>query len=264
MRHVLLAAAFVLGLASTARAEGLRELCPSRPGLNTPPCTVDKGHVLVELGLVDWTRDTTREGGGVTRTDELDGGQLLVHVGLDDRTEVQLGWTAVGHVRTRDASGVSRDTGTGDVTLALRRGLAGANGPVAIQPYVTLPVGGSAIGLGDYSAGVLLPVAIELTNWLTLGLTPELDWLPNTDGDAHHAAFGSAFALTIDLSKAITASIEGAVTRDTDPSGSETSTVSSASLAWQPGKNTQFDLGVVKGGRHAPDVELYVGVSRRF
>lgn len=264
MLHRFLAVTLMLTPTSAARADDLRELCPSRPGLNTPSCTVDPGHALVELGLVDWIRDTTKDSGGGTRSDEVDGGQLLVHVGLDDRTEVQLGWTAIGQVRTRDAGGVSRDTGTGDVTLALRRGLGGPNGPVAVQPYVTLPVGGSAIGLGDYSAGVLLPVVIPVNDALTIDLTPEIDWLPDTDGDAHHAAYGSAFGATLELTKAVSASLEGAVTRDTDPSGAATSTVSSASLAWQPGKNTQFDIGVVKGVRHAPDIELYFGVSRRF
>ena len=51
--------------ATIAHADQLRDLCPDRPGLGTPACTVDKGRVLLEVGLADWTRDDS----GGTRTD---------------------------------------------------------------------------------------------------------------------------------------------------------------------------------------------------
>lgn len=260
MVKLLTAAALALVMSSTAQADALRDLCPSRPGLNTPACTVDPGHLLVEAGIVDWTRDTA----GDQRTDEIDTGQFLLHLGIDKRTEVQLAWTAYGEVRTRSSGGVMRDRGVGDVTIAVRRALAGPNGPVAIQSYVTLPVGGSALGLGDYSAGVLLPIAVPLGGTLTVEATPEIDWLPDSNGDAHHVAYGSAFGLAANLTKQVSLTVEGEVTRDDDPVNPITSEVASASLAWQPGGNTQFDVGVVKGLRHAPDIELYVGYSRRF
>src|SRR6185503_1298265 len=56
-----LLAALLLLAAGTARAEGLRDFCPDRPGLGTPACTMDPGHIAVELGLGDWT--LTRQSG---------------------------------------------------------------------------------------------------------------------------------------------------------------------------------------------------------
>src|SRR5438552_3918002 len=93
----LLAAAALLPAAGAARAEGLRDFCPDRPGLGTPPCTMDKGHVAVELGLGDWT--LTRQGGD--REDDIATGDLLVRYGLTSSLEMQVGWTAYTHVRTR-------------------------------------------------------------------------------------------------------------------------------------------------------------------
>src|SRR5688572_6454817 len=87
----------VLGLATTAaEAETLRDFCPDRPGLGTPPCTIDPGHFDVELGLADWTLDRS----SVSRDDRIEAGQLLVRIGLAGSLEAQIGWTAFGHVRT--------------------------------------------------------------------------------------------------------------------------------------------------------------------
>src|SRR5690242_2405394 len=95
-----LALAPLLLAVAPARAEGLRDLCPDRPGLGTPPCTMDPGHVQVELGLGDWT--LTRQGG--EREDDFATGDVLLRVGLTPSLEAQIGWTAFTHVRTRSGA----------------------------------------------------------------------------------------------------------------------------------------------------------------
>ena len=258
MRFVIaLAALFV---ATVAHAD-LRDLCPTRPGLDTPPCTVDPGHAVAELGLVDWTHDGQ---GSAGRSDTLATGQMLVRYGLDARTEVQLGWTAFTHVRARDATGVAIQSGVGDVTVALKHGLSAANGPVAIQAYVSAPTASGGVGAGAWQSGVLLPVAIDVGHGLGLAVTPRIDWLANGSDDRHHLSYGSAFGVSDTLTKRLTVALEGSVVRDTDPAGATTPVLASLSLAWQPEKNTQFDLGAVKAVASAPDIELYLGVSRRF
>ena len=76
--------------------EQLRELCGDRPGLGSSTCIVDAGHVQVETGL-SWTR--TDDLG--LREDVFLVGDTLLRLGLDERTEVQLGFTAFGHARVR-------------------------------------------------------------------------------------------------------------------------------------------------------------------
>ena len=46
----LLAVAALLAATPALADDQLRELCSERPGLNTPPCIVDKGHLQVEVG----------------------------------------------------------------------------------------------------------------------------------------------------------------------------------------------------------------------
>ncbi len=257
-----LSVAVLLALAAPAHAE-LREFCASRPGLGTPACTVDPGHVMVEVGLADWTRDNSAD----ARNDTVLFGDTLVRVGLDDRTEAQVGWTPYGHVRVRDkASGlVTRAGGTGDVSLGLRRSVSGPGGSVAIQPFVTVPVGGSAIGAGDWGAGVIVPIGFDLGHDVQLSLSPEIDAAVNASGSGRHLAYGSVIGLSAPLAKGLSGTIEFQAVRDEDTAGATTQAFASASLAWMVGANTQLDLGGVAGfNRDSPDAEVYVGIARRF
>lgn len=263
-----LALALVAALAGigTAHAQDLHPLCPDRPGLDTPACTVDQGHLIVESGLIDWSLDRDP----AQRTDSFTFGDLLIRYGLTSNTEIQLGWTALGAVRTRDrASGaVTHGSGAGDMTVAVRRNLSHPDGSgfaAAIMPYASLPTGGTTLGAGDWGAGLIVPLSYSLNDTLGLSLTPEVD--AAVDGDRHgrHLAYGSAVGLSAALAKSLTSALEFQAVRDQDPAGHATQALASLSFAWQPRQNLQLDMGAVAGLNHAsPDVELYMGIARRF
>lgn len=232
-------------------ASELRDLCPTRPGLGTAPCIVDAGHLLLEIGLGDWTV----ESGPDTRTDTVLIGDLLVRYGFSEVDELQLGWTAFGHVRQRDkATGsVARDEGVGDVTLAYKHSLRHPGGDglsVAIQPFVTLPAGGSAIGNHDWSTGLLVPISFDLTDRLQIQATPEVD--ASTDGDGHgrHATFGGVAGLGIAISEKIGVTFELSAFKDKDPAGNTTQLLAGVSAAWQPKDTLQLDAGAAFGLNH--------------
>ena len=264
MKAVLLAG---LLIASPALADDdLRDLCAERPGLDTPACTVDPGHLQVELGVGDWTLD--KQAG--SRTDTILLGQALARYGVGTSTEVRLGWTAYGHIRTRDrASGaIDRSSGTGDITIGLKQNLSNPNGDgfsLALLPYASLPTGKNDIGAGDWGAGLLLPISFDLTDKVSWATTPEVDAAVDADGNGRHLAFGSAAGLDVELSKHWSMSVEGELIRDRDPSGHSTRAVAGAFLAYKPQERLQFDVGAQAGlNRATPDVELYFGISRKF
>lgn len=253
---------------ATAYAQGSpsRDLCPDRPGLGTPPCTVEPGHMVMELGLGDWTRERDAQ----SRTDTVEAGDLLLRLGLTDSLEAQVGWTAYGHVRTRDrASGaIDRSDGVGDVQLALRQNLHNPDGSglsIAVMPYATLPVGGSAIGAGDWGGGLLVPVSFDLTDGLSLELTPEVDAAVDEDGDGRHIAFGSVIGMEVELGDTLSATVETSLMRDDDPTDHRTQALGGLALAWQPSDAMQFDVGLTIGlNADSPDSQVYLGVVRRF
>ena len=243
-----------------------RDLCPDRPGLGTPTCTVEPGGIVAELGLGDWTRES--EGG--IRTDTVLLGDALLRIGVTQSLEAQLGWTAFGHTRTRDrVSGTIDKTGrVGDVTLALRQNLRNPDGSgfsLAVMPYATLPVGKAPIGAGDWSVGLLVPIGFDLTDTVSFALTPQADAAVDEDGEGRHLRFGSVAGLGFALGEQLSASTEIALYRDRDPAGHSTEALLGLSAGWQPDASMQFDIGLNLGlNADSPDSELYVGVVRRF
>lgn len=264
---------FSIGLAlamlagtGAAQAQELRPFCADRPGLGTPSCTVDKGHVVAELGVLDWTREQD----GSLRSDAWTAGDLLVRLGVAESLEVQAGWTAWGTVRTHDrADGATeKSNGAGDMTLALRRNLSHPDGSgfsAAVMSFATLPVGGSTIGAGDWGAGLVVPLSYGLNDVFAIALTPEVDAAVDGDRRGRHFAYGSVIGLSAALGPTLSSALEFQAARDEDPSGHSTQKLASLSLAWQPKDGLQFDIGAVAGLNAAsPDAELYLGVARRF
>jgi len=264
LRSLLLLAAATTAVPAAAKEES-HDLCPDRPGLGTPACTVEPGSMLFEIGLADWTLDRATD----SRTDSWAFGDALLRAGLTPSLEVQLGWTMVGHVRERDlATGdTTSRTRTGDVTLALRQNLSNPDGSgfsVALMPYATLPLGGSGVGAGDWGAGLIVPVSFELGE-LSLGLTPHVDAAVDSDGDGRHTAYGSVVGVGFGLSDNISMAAEISLTRDRDPGGHTTEALAGLSAGWQPDADSQWDMGVNAGlNGDTPDVELYFGYVRRF
>lgn len=241
-----------------------RDYCPARPGLGTPACTMAPGQVSVETSLGDWTLD--KQGGD--RTDTVLIGDTSVRIGLTDTIEAQVGWTPLGIVRERSGGIVNRATRTGDATLGIKANLRNPDGSglsVAVQPFVTLPVGRAPIGAGDWGAGLVVPITYDLSKTVNLEVTPEVDAAVDQDGRGRHLAYSGVIGVGFALNDAVTFTLEDQLVRDEDPSGATTQDLVSASLAWMPRKTLQLDVGAVAGlDRNAPDVELYAGIARRF
>jgi len=258
-----MAAALIVGF--PAGAEERRDLCPDRPGLGTPACTVDEGDMVLEVGIGDWARD--REGS--LRIDTIVAGDALIRVGLTPSLEAQIGWTAVGRVRERDrASGTAATrTNVGDVTIALRQNLRNPDGSgfsVAAMPYVTLPMGGRAIGAGDWGAGLLLPASVAVGG-VSLGLTPQVAAATDGDGKGRHLAYGATAGVGFGVTGSVSMALELAAVRDHDPEGHVTEWLGGISAGWQPDENSQWDIGTNIGlNRDSPDMQIYMGFVQRF
>ena len=249
--------------ASSAGAQE-REYCPERPGLDTPACTIAPGRISVETSPADWTRDDQPG----SREDSILFGDTLVRVGVSDTIEARIGWTPFGHDRMRDSSGVDSVSGIGDVSLGMKANLHHPDGSdlsVSVLPFVTLPVGRSSIGAGDWGAGFLVPFTSELSDSVSLDLTPEIDAAVDQDGNGRHLAYSSTAGLSVAVSKAVTLTGELQASRDDDPDKHTSQALAALSLAWMARDDLQFDMLGAAGLNHdTPDARVYAGVSRRF
>jgi len=263
MRSKLLGAIVLLLCPAVAAA---RDYCPDRPGIDTPPCTVDAGQLSLETSLGDWAHDGSAAG----VTDTLLLGDVMLRYGVDDRTELRAGWTAFGHVRSRTMPGqaVTRSSGTGDVTIGIKRNLIDPDGKdlsIALLPSASLPTGGKAIGAGDWSAGLQVPVNVPLGGAVALLLTPEVDAAANASGNGRHLAYGSAAGLAFAPLRNLNIAIEGSAIRDDDPGGATTELIVGMAAGLMLGDAVQVDVGSEFGvSRGATDRRLYLGFARRF
>lgn len=258
--------ASVLSLSAYPAHAQERDFCPSRPGLGTTPCTISPGRVAVETAIADWTLDEDDE----ERTDTVLIGDTLARIGLTDRVEAQVGWTPFGHVRTRDklSGTVDRANRAGDVLVGLKANLHHPDGKglsFAVQPFATLPVGRTPVGMGDWGAGVVAPITYDLNDTFNLQFTGEADAAVDEDGDGRHLAYSGVAGLAAKLTEKLSATIEVQALRDDDPAEATTQAFASLSFGWLPSDDLQLDTGAVAGlNRDTPDVEIYIGISRRF
>jgi Putative MetA-pathway of phenol degradation len=258
-------AAWLAVLPHAAQAED-RDYCPDRPGLDTPACTIAPGKISIETSLADWTLDDQPD----ARTDTVLIGDTVARIGVSNAVEVRLGWTPFGTVRTRDKTTgtIDRAGRVGDVTLGVKANLHNPGGDgfsIALLPYVSLPVGRTPVGAGDWGAGLLVPVSYSLSDAVQLEATPELDAAVDTDGHGRHTAYGSALGVGWKVAEPVTLTGEIQAIRDDDPAGSTTQALAALSLAYSASDDLQFDIAGATGlNRDTPDVELIAGIARRF
>ncbi|MCC7394395.1 MAG: transporter [Sphingomonadaceae bacterium] len=253
-----------IAVATSAQGQSTRDFCPDRPGLGTPACTLDAGQVAVEIGLVDWTHD--RDGGN--HDDQLLSGDMLLRYGISHDLELQWGWSLYGDVHSRSGALRTHDSGTGDMRVALRQNLHNPDGgglSVAIMPYVSLPTGGSAIGAGDWGAGLLVPVSQELPGGYALALTASVEAAVDGDRNGRHLAYGVVAGVDLPLAERLGATVEISAQRDKDPAGKTTAWLGGLSLGWTAADALQFDVGANIGlNRQAADMQAYFGIAYRF
>ncbi len=137
---------------------------------------------------------------------------------------------------------------------------------IALQPFVTAPVGADDIGGGRWLGGVILPVSLPLNADWSLALSPEVDVRADADGSGRHAGFGGAVGVGRSFGP-VALGVELWADRDEDPSGHVTSASFDLTAAWTPDalKDVQLDASAYVGLNHdTPDLQLAVGVAKRF
>ncbi|RST29596.1 transporter [Sphingomonas ginkgonis] len=253
----------MLALLALAAAAASDPICPDRPAKGTSPCTVPAGRFQIEVDALDWSR--TRADGD-TEYDWLAGAPVIKY-GLGGSTDVELALTPFERVVHHGSDGRQAASGIGDTILKVKQRLTAKDAKLSLSviPYLRLPTASHDIGDGKVEEGVIAPVSLNLPNDGSLAFTPEIDRLANQDSNGFHAAVSASLALNYPLSKSLTGTLEGWAEREWDPSGSKHQASADLGLAWQASDDLQFDAATFLGlTRDTPDVQVSIGVSRRF
>jgi hypothetical protein len=258
------AGAFLIIVGLLGARAAAEPICAARPGKSTPACTVPAGHWQLETGLFDWARD--EEDG--ERDTSLVIGETTVKYGLTERSDIEVD-VAPWQRSTSRAGGVHhRASGFGDVTIGFKQQLTapGADLQAAVLPVVKIPTARHSLGNGKWEAGLLLPIGYSIpASPISIGLTPEVDWIADGDGHGHHAAMAQVVSLGWQVTDKVNLSGDLWGQWDWDPSGTGKQASADGSIAYLVTNDLQFDAGANFGlNRQTPDVEVYAGVSKRF
>lgn len=232
--------------------------------MGKPACTVGPGEAILEVTAlaIDHMADPAGDSDAITFAD------TLLRVGLDESTEIQVGLT--GYVRTLvpdsgAPSGRLRDGGIGDSYLALRHSLSNAGPLAAIEGYVTLPTGASAVSAGTWGAGVVLPIELPAIGGAALSLTPEVSARPNASGEGRHLFYGVVLGASGELLPGLGGAVEIAADHDDAPEGANFYSVLAGSLSWQATDDLQCNVEInVDVVAPVPRTQLFLGFALRL
>ncbi|HET8749624.1 MAG TPA: transporter [Sphingomicrobium sp.] len=253
----------LLAVASPALADDA-PICADRPGKATSTCTVPAGRWQLETGFADWSLD--RSAG--ERDTSLVIGETFIKFGLTDRSDIGVDLVPWQRVTSRSAGFHDSASGFGDLRFVYKQELTAddASLQLSISPFVKIPTAKRPLGNRKLEAGLLFPIGYSIPNSpLSIGLTPEIDWVADGDGHGHHAAMTQVASLAWQVSPRFNVSGEVWGQWDWDPAGTTKQVSADGSIAWLARNDIQLDAGANFGlNRQTADVELYVGVSKRF
>lgn len=238
-------------------------ICTDRPAKANSVCTVSSGRIQVETNVLSWSRTENR--GVVTRTFSV--GSSLVKFGLDDRSDLQLGFTPFVRTSVSEAGQRESLSGFGDVVVRYKHRLNNDGDPVqvALVPFVKLPTARRGIGNRKVEGGLAAPISFPLAGPVTATLGTEIDLVADGDGDGRHAALVNLVNLSASVAPRLTLAGELWTNFNFDPAGTVRQASADAALAYAISDDFQVDAGANLGlTRATPDVELYAGFSIRF
>jgi hypothetical protein len=254
----------LLGVSSAAAGADEAPICAARPGKSTPSCTVPAGHFQLETGLVDWSLQ--KQNG--ERDTSLTIGETTFKYGLTDRSDLEVDVTPWQSATSRGPGFHDSASGFGDVTVAYKHQLSSKPDgvQVAALPFVKIPTAKHSLGNGKWEAGLLVPIDYSIPKSpFSIELTPELDWVADSDGHGHHAAMVQVASLGWQANDKLNLSAEIWGQWDWDPSGTTRQASADGSVAYLLTNDVQLDAGANFGlNKQTPDVEIYAGFAKRF
>jgi hypothetical protein len=256
-------------LANPTPREALRQLSTDRPDKTESPYTVDAGRIQIELDFATFTRDTDRSGGQDVRAETLRITPLNLKLGLTNSTDIQLllGPYVRQTVKDRSSGTPQRIEGFGETTLRLKHNMWGNDGgttALALMPFVKLPTASRGIGNGAVEYGLIVPLAIGVSDRIGIGLMTEVDLLEESDGEGYAATFINSATMSFGITNRLGAYTELFTERSTER-GARWVATADLGLTYALTEDFQLDGGLNLGiTKSADDLQLFLGISRRF
>jgi hypothetical protein len=240
----------------------MREMNTDRPDTTESPYTVDAGHFQVEMSFFDYGRD--RADGVHTETWTF--GSMNLKAGLLNNVDLQVVFDAYTEERTRESGVTGKATGFSDVTLRLKANLWGNNGgktAFGIMPFVKIP-SGTELSNDQWEGGLILPLAVSLTDRIGLGVMLEADFVHDDERGGYDVEWVHTATLGFDLTGKLEMYIEYVGVAGHEETFDYQASFN-AGLIFSMTDNLVFDAGIRAGlNEAAEDFGVFTGMSIRF
>ncbi|WP_426038262.1 transporter [Brevundimonas sp. DC300-4] len=247
--------------------ELMRELSTDRPDKTESAYTVDAGHFQFEMDFATFTTD--RDEDTDLRTETLNLSPINLKVGLTNSTDLQIVIDSYIRRTVIDRVSGTRSTaeGFGDVTVRLKHNLWGNDGgrtALALMPFVKTPTNTNGLGNDAVEFGLIVPLAIAVSDRVGIGLMTEIDMLEDADGSGLSPSFVNLATVGFALTDRV--AIYAEVFTERSSEGGATWVVTfDAGVTYALTDSIQLDAGVNLGVTDAADdIALFAGLSRRF
>lgn len=240
-----------------------RDMSTDRPDKTESAYTLDAGRWQIELDAVNFTRDD--EAG--TRVDTISISSFNLKYGIGSSTDVQFVVTPYTLVESSGSASSSSVSGFGDLIIRVKQNLFGNDDgdvALAVMPFIKLPTASDDLGGNDdVEGGIIVPLAIELSSAVGLGLMAQLNVLK--DSSANYSAEWVASATAgIDLTEELGLYVELFASEFEDVS-EETVATFDMGFTYALTEDLQLDTGINIGiTSAADDVQTFLGVSKRW
>lgn len=245
----------------------LREMSTDRPDKTESPYTVDAGRFQVEMDFVTYAADTDDDAN--VRVESVNVAPINLKLGLTNSTDLQVIFDSYVRQTVTDRATGARDRidGFGDVTVRLKRNLWGNDGgatALALMPFVKLPTNSNRLGNDVVEFGIIVPLAIGVSDRVGIGLMTEVDFLEGADGEGLSPTFVNSATVSVGLADRIGIYTELFAEKGIGGDADWVVTFD-AGLTYAVSGDIQLDAGVNLGVTDAADdVNLFIGLSRRF
>jgi Putative MetA-pathway of phenol degradation len=240
-----------------------REFSTGRPDKTENPFTIDAGRFSVEADLFVYTQNIDRAND--TFTESYNYLVPNLKVGLTNNIDLQVATGLFNVVKAKVGNQTQTVSGLGDTTVKLKVNLWGNDGgqtAFGIVPFMKIPTNQNGLGNDSIEGGLILPLAINLSDTWDVGLQTEFDLNKDSSNTKYNVSFANSVSFGHKLSDKWSTYFELYTKTGAEKGFAATF---DTGLKYLLTEDIQLDAGFNLGLTEAADAfQPFVGMSIRF
>lgn len=235
----------------------MRSFATDRPDVTESAYTVDAGHFQLETDLFK-SDHSSIEG---IKTIQNQYNTFNLKSGVTNTLDLQFIFESFVTEKVIEGSSTKKKSGIGNITLRAKQNLWGndhGKTAMAILPFINIPTNSNS----KITGGVILPLALTLSNDWDFGTEVEIDMTNNQSGSGYHINLLASATVSHQLFKNIGFFAENVISRENELKSYEY--FLNTGLIYEWNEKFEFDTGVYYGLKDTSSKIYFFGLSYRY